>query len=126
MVGITNYKKMFEKVDNNPNLINGLSCVHAIRIVARRGALPSETGVDVHYKKDFTERENWFPLPAPALVDVGNFNSTFWDEQYGYPIFCGKHTAVTARRMRQQYLYEVVYPGGQIKTFLLPCPSQKM
>ena len=123
IVGVTDFKSMFTDIDRNRNQIKGLSLVHAIRITARPGALPSETGVDVFYKIDFTDRESWFPMPAPRLPGVGNFNAIFHHAEHGAAVSCTNAFGVVERRQRQQWMYEILYGSGKRETFRMACMS---
>jgi hypothetical protein len=127
LVGITDYKAMFMDVDKNPNHINGISVLHAFRIVAREGASRSEAGVDVHYRQDFSGGESWFPRPSTTLPGVGNFNTLFRHptnpDIHGKPIVCKNSYPVEEKRQRQQWVYDIGYSTGSSHTFTAPCPS---
>lgn len=127
LVGITDYKAMFSDIDCNPHAINGIMKLHGVRIVARPGASSSETGVDVHYKEDFSRGEGWFPRPASTLPGVGNFDTLFCHPEdpgvHGKPITCLSAYPVEEKRQRQKWVYEIGYSTGTSHTFTAACPS---
>jgi hypothetical protein len=126
-VGLTDLKAIFGDVDKNPNQINGISLVHGVRIVARPGALPSKTGVDINYKEDYSRGEDWLPLPASTLPGVGNFDALFRHPDHlgahGEPIVCRSSYPVVEKRQRQQWVYDIGYSDGSSHQFTKPCPS---
>ena len=127
IVGVTNYKDMFQDVDKNLNKISGITASHGFRITARRGALSSEVGVDVYYKENYSKRESWYPRPAPTLPGTGNFNVRFCHpdspETAGIPLVCESASPVEAKRLRQQWDYRIRYSNGTHIDFRVPCPS---
>jgi hypothetical protein len=127
LVGITDFKTMFNDIDKNPFNINGISQLHGFRIVARPGASSSETGVDVHYTEDYSRGESWFPRPAPILPGVGNFDSIFAHPDgaavHGKPITCLSVYAVVEKRQRQQWVFVIGYSMGSTYEFTVRCPS---
>jgi hypothetical protein len=77
IVGITDYEEMYSDVIKASSHIYGLTSIHGFRIVARPGALSSETGVDIHCVEDYSGGERWYPMPAPAHPGLGNFDAIF-------------------------------------------------
>lgn len=102
--------------------VEGLSRAHCIRLVANESD-PSK--VDCHYMEDYSEKEGWFPRPAPLI------RSKVWDEiflhpedpmRHGIPLSCEAFPIVDKGK-RQQWQYNVKYARGDVCRFVLPCPS---
>ena len=111
----------------NPCNITGISTLHGFRITARRGALSSETGIDVFVTEHFVGGERWHPMPAPANSKASIFLKVFGHPTapnvHGNPVKVNNYYPVTAKRQRQRYVYEIVYADGSEYIFNLPCVS---
>ena len=127
IVGITDYEEMYSDVIKASSHIYGLTSIHGFRIVARPGALSSETGVDIHYVEDYSGGERWYPMPAPAHPGLGNFDALFQHpldpDRNGRPMLVRDYYPVEEKGQRQHFCYEIVYASGDSKVFVLPCPS---
>ncbi len=76
-MGVTDYEAMYSDIIKGSSHITGLTSIHGFRIVARPGALSSQTGVDIHYVEDYSGGERWYPMPAGAHPGLCNFDIIF-------------------------------------------------
>jgi hypothetical protein len=113
--------------DINPFNISGISYLHGFRITGRRGASSSETGIDVFVTEHFVGGERWHPMPAPANPNASAFRKVFCHpvapDAHGYPVRVNNYYPVTAKRLRQRYVFEIAYADGSVYIFNLPCTS---
>lgn len=86
-------------------------------------ASPNGEGILVHYMENFSEANAYMPRPAP-MIPCGNWNNLFRhpDPRQGCPIG-GEVTPITERGKRRHWRYVVRYAGGDVKDFVLACPS---
>jgi hypothetical protein len=120
LVGITDYKTMFNDIRLNPEYIDGLTSLHSLRITPREDG----TGLDVYYLVDFNEEHNWFPRPAPGLMH-SSYHRLFPhpDLNQGPPLGPTSVSAISERGQRHQWLYRVQYVGGAVMDHIVACPS---